>query len=194
MSERHRIPISFARLVAAFPDHAAFPAPALLNSIGGQVRATVRDGDNTCAVRFSYMFNHAGAPIHRVHGDIFWREAAPHPDPATASHAHPTMIKDLFVIRAGDVKKYLTARFGAGTLIWDGYNPTTFKVPFRGVTQGIIVFEWRGAIKDFGATGHADLFRVLLSPDTPPRLTPACVGECYWMHGPMYAYLWQTNP
>lgn len=189
-----RLPVSFSRLAAAFPDHIAFPTPVLLNSIGGQVRAIVRDRDNTCAVRLSYMLNHAGAPIRRVAGDIFWREAAPQVDPATAPHAHPAMTKDLFVIRVGDVKTYLTTRYGPGTLIWDGYHTDTFKVPFAGPTQGIIVFEWRGPVRGFGATGHADLFRLLLSPGSPPVLTPVCVGECFWMDGPMYAYLWEANP
>jgi hypothetical protein len=67
-------------------------------------------------------------------------------------------------------------------------------VNFQKVTQGIVVFEWRGAIKDFGVTGHADLFRLLLAPDNPPRLVPGCIGECYWMHGPMYLYFWETDP
>lgn len=190
---RH-IPFSFTRLAAAFPDHARFPTPALLNSIGGQVRASVKDGENTCAVRLSYTLNHAGAPMKRVAGDIFWREGAARVDPATASHAHPTMVKDLFVIRVADVKEYLTRRYGAGTLIWDGYHPSTFKVPFTGVTQGIVVFEWRGPFREFGASGHADLFRLVLSSATPPMLTPACLGQCYWQGGAMYAYLWETIP
>jgi hypothetical protein len=189
-----RIPISFARLAAAYPDHAAYPTPALLNSIGGQVRAGLRDNANTCAVRLSSMFNHVGAPIRRLARDIYWQEGAPHVDPATVGHAHPTMIKDLFVIRVGDVKTYLTAKYGAGVQIWDGYHPTTFSVPFSGPTQGIVVFEWRGAPKAFGATGHADLFRLVTTPGSPPVLKPICVGECYWMNGPMYLYLWETAP
>lgn len=190
---RH-IPLSFRRLVAAFPDHAGFPAAALLNSIGGQVRQSVRDTDNTCAVRLSYMLNHGGAPLRRLPGPILWRESAPQPGTPMAPGVRPPMVKNLFLIRANDVKEYLSRRYGAGTLIWDGYHPDKFKVPFTGATQGIIVFEWKGPFRDFGALGHADLFRVLLTPGTPPMLTPACVGQCYWQHGPMYAYLWETNP
>ena len=193
---RH-IPLSFTRLAAAYPDHTRFPTPDLLESIGGEVRQSVRDGDNSCAVRMSYTLNHAGAPVQRVAGDIFWRKGAPHVDPATARHAHATMVRDLFVIRVADVKKYLTRKYGEGTLIWDGHHPATFKVPFSGVTQGIVVFDWQGPIigpAGFGATGHADLFRLVLSPGTPPMYTPVCVGECYWQQGPMYAYLWETNP
>ena len=107
------------------------------------------------------------------------------------------MVRDLYVIRVADVKKYLTHRYGEGTLIWDGFHPSTFKVHFTGVTQGIIVFEWRGQImgpNGFGATGHADLFRVVLTPGARPMLTPACAGQCYWEHGPMSAYLWETDP
>jgi hypothetical protein len=87
-------------------------------------------------VRISYTLNNAGAPVQRVAGDILWRESAPRPDSATTRHARPTMLKDVFVIRVADVKKYLTRKYGEGTLIWDGYHPSTFKVPFTGVTQG----------------------------------------------------------
>jgi hypothetical protein len=193
---RH-IPLSFAKLAAAYPSHTAFPTPKLLNAIGGEVRASVRDGDNSCAVRMSYTLNHAGAPVERVSGDIFWRKGAPHQSASTPHHAHPTKVSDLFVVRVADVKKYLTHKYGEGTLIWDGYHPEKFKVPFTRVTQGIVIFEWRGPIagpNGFGATGHADLFRLVLSTGAPPRMTPVCVGECYWEHGPMYAYLWETNP
>lgn len=193
---RH-IPLSFKRLAAAFPDQTRFPTPALLNTIGGEVRASLRDGDNTCAVRLSYTLNQAGYPVQRVAGDIFWRKSVARADPVTARHARPTMVSDLFVVRVADVKKYLISKYGEGTLIWDGYHPATFKVPFTGVTQGIVIFDWRGPItgpSGFGATGHADLFQLVLSTGTPPMYTPACVGHCYWERGPMYAYLWETDP
>ena len=50
---------TFRDLVAHFPGHARFPTPALLNSIGGEVRARLRDGDNTCAIRLSHALNKA---------------------------------------------------------------------------------------------------------------------------------------
>jgi hypothetical protein len=73
-------------------------------------------------------------------------------------------------------------------------KPREFASPIRGVTQGIIVFEWQGNYNEFGAMGHADLFRVLLSPGSPPTLTPGCIGSCYFVSGPMIAQLWETRP
>jgi hypothetical protein len=187
------IPVSFSRLVAAYPDHQGFPAPTLLDAIGGEVRATVRDTDNTCAVRMSYCLNRAGAPIRRVAADVLYRRARSVADPLTPVDRRVTA-GELYVIRAADVRRYLNARYHEGVLIWDGYRADSFKTSFSGVTQGIIVFEWRGRYSDFGASGHADLFRIALTDGQPPVLKPACIGDCYWMKGPMYAYFWETNP
>jgi hypothetical protein len=104
------------------------------------------------------------------------------------------MISDVYMFRVMDVKTYLVSRYGAGTFIYDGRHPDQLTSAIRGVTQGIIVFEWQGKYNDFGALGHADLFRVLLSPGSPPTLTPGCVGHCYFLAGPMIAHFWETRP
>ncbi len=184
-----RIPVSFARLVAAYPDHQRFPTPKLLDSIGGEVRTVVSDVDNTCAVRMSYCLNRAGIPVRRIARGILYRRSRSVADPST-----PIAASELYLIRAGDVRRYLNARFHEGVLIWDGYHADSFKTPINGMTQGIIVFEWRGRYADFNASGHADLFQISVNNGRPPTLRAACVGDCYWMKGPMYAYFWETNP
>lgn len=197
MALRARIPISFAQLEAEYPDKLNFPTPDLLGAVGGEIRSSMRDDANTCAVRLSWAFNHAGHPLQKVGGDIYWRNAEPRIDPKTEGWVRPTILHEVYMIRIGDVKRYLTARYGPGTKIFDGKEPDKFQIPITGPTQGIIVFEWHGAIRGpagFGATGHADLFRVLLSKDRPPTLKPICTGECYWVQGPMLAFLWETNP
>jgi hypothetical protein len=59
---------------------------------------------------------------------------------------------------------------------------------------GPIVVEWRGRWEDFGASGHGDLFHVVLSNGHPPTFTADCIGHCYWAPGPMLAYLWELRP
>jgi hypothetical protein len=107
------------------------------------------------------------------------------------------MKKDLFIFRVMDAKRYLTDRYRPGKMIYDARkDPERFVHPFAGATQGIITFEWRGDPREFGALGHADLFRVILSNDKPPTLIPGCVGHCYWMDtkAPMVAHLWEMSP
>ena len=59
----------------------------------------------------------------------------------------------------------------------------------------ILVFVWSGPYSQFGAFGHVDLFRLWPNDKRPPRLEPACAGECHWwtIGGPMTAFLWETN-
>ena len=184
---------TFSSLVANFPDKHVMPTKALLDSIGGQVRSSLGDDVNTCAIRMSVTLNDSGAPIRSTPG-VHLLKGAPHVVPGTEGHAKPAMASDLFMFRVMDVKTYPVARYGAGKVIYDGRKPGEFASPIRGATQGIIVFEWRGKYNDFGAMGHADLFRVLLSPGSPPTLTPGCVGSCYFLSGPMIAHLWETRP
>jgi Type VI secretion system (T6SS), amidase effector protein 4 len=182
---------SFTTLATNFPDHLKFPTKKLLDTIGGQVRANLGDAINTCAIRLSYALNKSGAPIRPTAGVHF--KGAPHVLESTARHASPSLVSDLYVFRVADMKRYLVGRYGAGTLIYDGRHPDEFAVPFRHPAQGIIIFEWVGRWADFNASGHADLFRVILGDGKPPTLIPACVGNCYWMPGPMLAYLWELR-
>jgi hypothetical protein len=191
-----KIPISYARVAAAYPDKKRYPAPAgnLLDEIGAEVRLAVRDSDNTCAVRLSYAFNHGGLPIKKIGAGIRWLNAAPRIEPGTETWVKPRILHDAYIIRVNDFKAYLTARFGGPVPIWDGYHPEQWKVPFTGSTQGVICFEWKGPPKVFGASGHMDLFRVVLTNDSSPQFVPACVEHCYWQEGPMYASFWEMSP
>ena len=120
--------------------------------------------------------------------------AIPRTEPGTETWVKPNVITDLYIMRVGEFKRYLTARYGAPTPIWDGYHRDKWKVPFMGSTQGVICFEWKGPPKVFGASGHMDLFHFVMNDTTPPQLVPACVEQCYWWDGPMYASFWQMKP
>jgi hypothetical protein len=184
---------TFSTLAANYPDSLRFPTPLLLTGIGGQVRQAIHDGDNTCAIRISRALNLSGAPILATPG-VAMLKGAPQVVPSTANHAMPSTTADLYIYRVLMMKLYLEKWYGPGQLIYSGRHPDTFAVPFRGVTQGIIVFEWQGRPRTFGATGHVDLFRLVLSPGSPPKLTPGCVGHCFFVEGPMLAYLWELRP
>jgi len=188
-----QIPFPFSKLAGEYPTHKAYPAHKLLTEIGGQVRESVKDNENTCAVRMSYAFNHAGLPMHKNGANIYWRSAAPRVDPATATWVKPTVLNDLYMIRVENVKSYLVKEYGQPTLIWDGYTKD-WQTKFHGPTQGIVIFEWRGPPKAFGATGHADLLRMTLAPGQPPSLRAGCVQDCYFMGGPMYVFLFEMLP
>jgi hypothetical protein len=92
----------------------------------------------------TYALNHAGLREGRNGIGAHWCSAAPRVDPATVKWVKPRVLHEAYLIRVGDVKKYLTAAYGDCTLVWDGYTKD-WRTPFTGVTQGIIVFEWRGA-------------------------------------------------
>jgi hypothetical protein len=188
-----KIPISFKKLVAAFPDHDHWTTKKLLDTIAGEVRESLNDSVNTCAVRLSFALNRAGKSVHKVPGVSYYKGGA-YPDPATEGDVHPRMRTDLYVYRVLDMKTYLERQYGAGKLIYDGHHPDKFKVPFTKVTQGIIVFVWQGRWADFNASGHVDLFRVVLVEGKPPRLVPGCVGTCYFETGAMLAYFWEMLP
>jgi Type VI secretion system (T6SS), amidase effector protein 4 len=191
---RPQIPFSFAKLATQFPDHARHSGHQLLTEIGGGVRSILKDTDNTCAVRLSYAMNHAGLTLHRNGAHAYWLHGAPRTDPKTTTWVKPKIIEDLYVIRVPDMQKYLTKEYGEPTLIWDGYTFNDWKVPFRGPTQGICLFAWKGPYAQFQATGHADLFRFVVTADKPPQLHPTCVDQCYFRPGPMYLYLWEMLP
>jgi hypothetical protein len=94
------------------------------------------------------------------------------------------MSSELYMFRVLDVKAYLSSRYGVGKVIYNGRHPDRLSVPIPGTTQGIITFEWQGNYRAFGASGHADLFRVVASPGSPPTLTGGCAGECFFLEGP----------
>jgi len=103
---------------------------------------------------------------------------------------------DLYILRVGDMHKYLDQQYGKGQLIYDAMkdpkNLTNFKAR---ATQGIITFVWGGKPREFGASGHIDLFRVWPNGDQPPRFQSSCQGECYWwtIGGPMTAFFWEMQ-
>jgi hypothetical protein len=153
----HSLP-RFRDLVAHFPDHDHFPTPALLESIGGEVRARIRDGDNTCAIRLSYTLNKAGAPVRMTPG-LHMLKSAPQTVSGTAHHSHPATRPDLYLYRVLEMKQYLVTRYGQGVRLYNGYRPHQFKqpTPIRGATQGIIAFTWEGPFNAFSAAGHMAL-------------------------------------
>jgi hypothetical protein len=103
------------------------------------------------------------------------------------------MKTDLYVFRVNDIRTYLTQRYGAGRLIYDGHRSTKFEGRPHGATQGIIAFVWQGRWADFNASGHVDLYRGVLTGN-PQTLGANCVGTCYFNAGPMLAYFWEMHP
>jgi hypothetical protein len=101
----------------------------------------------------------------------------------------------LYIIRVLDMKRYLETNYGPGRLIYDATKQPRDLVNLSVQTQGIIVFVWSGPYSQFGAFGHVDLFRLWPNGEQPPRLEPACAGECHWwtVGGPMTAFLWKMN-
>lgn len=180
----------YRALLQAYPDKHKIAAKALLDAIGGEVRRSLSDAVNTCALRMSYCLNVAGQKIRRMPG-LYELPGARSPlrSPAPAR-------SDLYVIRAKEMKQYLDVEYGRGTLIYDAARNPKEIVNLQRQTQGVIVFDWEGRPRDFGAGGHVDLFRLWPSGDNLPRLEPACFGECFWwtIGGPMKAYLWETLP
>ncbi len=182
----HRRLPRYTDLVRSYPDKHEVPTKTLLDRIGGQVRRSLNDAVNTCAIRMSVCLNAAGDKIRRMPG-LYQLTGA---QAADARAANP----DIYIVRAKEMKRYLDSRYGAGKPIYDATKDPTHIVGIKVATQGIIVFDWGGRPLDFGAGGHVDLFRLWPNGDKPPRLQPACAGECFWwpVGGPMTAYLWET--
>jgi hypothetical protein len=182
----------FSTLQANYPSKTAMPTKALLDAIGGQVRH-LRNDANTCAIRMSLCLNTSGAPLEHT-GGLYTLAGA---TTSTADH-RPQTSASRFIIRVKDMKTYLDRVYGAGTLVYDArVDPKKIHLGGRKQVQGIVVFEWLGRPRDFSATGHVDLFRVIDRGETmTPQFTPACEGNCYWLEasGPMVAYLWETRP
>ena len=183
---------SYRTLILNYPTNHALPGKQLLDSIGGQVRAQLDDSVNTCAIRMSSALNASGQNITHTPGLHLLKGAAPPKTPRTP-RAAPA---DLCILRVKDIKKYLEKHYGAGKLIYDALKQPKALVNLKTSTQGIIVFVWSGPYGDFGAFGHVDLFRLWPNEGKPPRLEPACAGECFWWTagGPMAAFLWETEP
>jgi hypothetical protein len=184
---------TFSELTANYPNKHEVNTKALLHSIGGQVRASLKDNINTCAIRMSWTLNNCGAPIRPTPG-VHVYKGQPQVAAGTAHHAKPSLIANLYLYRVLDVKTYLTVRYGPGKLIYDGSHPDRLAVPTPGASRGIITFEWQGNYRAFGASGHADLFHVVASSGSPPTLTGGCAGECFFLAGPMIAHFWGTRP
>lgn len=186
---------SFAVLAANYPTKEAVPPRELLTKIGGEVRSSLTDAANTCAVRVSWALNKSNAPIHATPGLYILEGAKPKPGPPLPFA--PATRADRYLVRVGDVKRYLARHYGHGVLIYDARREPN-RVNMRGrKRQGIILFEWLGPINDFGATGHVDLFRVVdQGPDKIPQFLSVCTGQCHWWpnKGPMLAHLWETQP
>jgi hypothetical protein len=85
-----------------------------------------------------------------------------------------------YIVRVPDMKKYLEKHYGLGKLIYDANKRPTELVNLPRQTQGIIVFVWNGVFREFGASGHVDLFRLWPNADQPPRLEPVCAGSDSW--------------
>jgi len=184
----------FSVLSANFPAKSTMDTKALLDAIGGKVRKNLDDSVNTCALRISWCLNKSGQRIERTPGIRVYEGAVEKPNPARARQVPP----DLYLVSADEMRDYMTAHYGAGSLIYDATkSPASITLGGRKVVQGLIVFDWMGRTKDFGASGHVDLFYVLdQGAAASPQFVPACVGACYWQDTkkPMKAFLWEAAP
>jgi Type VI secretion system (T6SS), amidase effector protein 4 len=174
----------FTVLAANYPTKAAMPTKALLDAIGGEVRKSLSDGVNTCALRLSWCLNRSGAKVQKTPGLYILKGGGAQPE--------------LFSVRVGDRIKYLERRHGHGALIYDARTqPNRIALGGRKKVQGVIAFDWQGPVAEFGATGHVDLFHVVdQGAEKRPQFVPACAGQCFWWptKGPMLAHLWETSP
>ena len=166
----------FSTLQTNYPSKSALPTKELLDAIGGQVRH-LRNDANTCALRMSLCLNNSEAPLEHTGG--LYTLAGAKPTTSTADHRPPASTAR-FIIRVRDMKTYLDRVYGAGTLVYDArVDPKKIHLGGRKQVQGIVVFEWLGRPRDFSATGHVDLFRVIDRGETmTPQFTPACEGNC----------------
>jgi hypothetical protein len=182
---------TYSTLLRNYPNKRNVPTKQLLDSIGGQVRGQLDDSVNTCATRISKTLEDSGQPIRRMPG-LYQLSGAKAP----RKLHQPQVPPKLYVIRVMDMKRYLETNYGPGKLIYDATKQPTALTNLPTQTQGIIVFVWSGPYGDFGAFGHVDLFRLWPNGGKPPRLEPACAGECHWwtIGGPMTAFLWETGP
>jgi hypothetical protein len=172
----------FSALKVNYPTKAELNTKQLLDRIGGGVRQALRDDANTCALRVSLCFNRSGAPIVRMPGLYELSGARP---------------PDRYIVRVHDMKTYLERVFGPGRRIYDARSePSKIHLGGQKHVQGVVVFDWLGPPREFGATGHVDLFRVMERTGAMPLFVPACEGTCYWLdeRGPMVADLWETRP
>jgi hypothetical protein len=181
----------YSTLLRNYPNKTNVSTKQLLDAIGGQVRRNLDDSVNTCATRISQTLDQSGQPIRRMPGLY----QLPGALPFRKSH-QPQLSPKLYLIRVMDMKRYLEINYGPGKLIYDATKQPTNLTNLPSQTQGIIAFVWSGPYSQFGAFGHVDLFRLWPNGEKPPRLEPACAGECHWwtIGGPMTASLWETGP
>ena len=178
-------------LASNYPNKHQVSTKTLLDRIGGDVRKTLTDSVNTCGIRISDALNLSSHSIRKMSG-LYQLKAAKPQGTAGNQAAQPS----LYIVRVPDMKKYLEKEYGIGRLIYDADKQPRNLVNIPHQTQGIIVFVWSGVFREFGASGHVDLFHLWPDGENPPRLQPECEGQCYWWTGggPMKAYLWETTP
>lgn len=145
---------------------------------------------NTCAIRMSDALNQSGDPIRRMPG-LFQLAGRTERNIRTGRIASP----NLYILRVGDMHRYLDRQYGEGRLIYDAMTDPKDLVNIHRNTQGIIAFVWSGRPREFGASGHVDLFRIWPNGEKPPRFEATCQSECYWwtIGGPMKAYFWEIQ-
>jgi Type VI secretion system (T6SS), amidase effector protein 4 len=142
----------------------------------------------------SKCLNESGAPLVHLAGLY----ALSGGNAATSLVGHrPGHQKPRFIVRVRDMMIYLQRVYGRGHIVYDARTePKAIHLKGRKHVQGIIVFEWLGPPREFGATGHVDLFSIVdRGPNAAPQFVPACDGECFWLTdaGPMVAHLWETT-
>src|ERR1700690_4183516 len=59
---------AFSSLTKNYPSKREHPTRGFLGTIGGQVRQSLRDDANTCALRMSWCLNKSGAPLVHTAG------------------------------------------------------------------------------------------------------------------------------
>jgi hypothetical protein len=86
---------------------------------------------------------------------------------------------------------YLHGKYGEPVKVFDGTKRTD-KEWLGTVTppiQGIFGYDWEGAIRVFGATGHVDIGR--MRDANVANISDVGTGA-YFMDGPMKVYFWAS--
>ncbi len=154
----------------------------LVKKIGGDVykrlSAIYRNLDemNTCAIRLSYCLNRSGGRITPMHGIRTYKGGDGY----------------LYTISADEMIAYLREKYGQPVKIFDGSKRTanewlgTVTPPI----QGVFGYDWQGAIKLFGATGHVDIGHM---PDANVANIIDIGTGAYFIDGPMKVFFWAAT-
>lgn len=167
----------------AIPDSAAIAGnKELVSQIGGdlyrRLSAIYRDLDamNTCAIRLSYCLNRSGSKVTPTHGVRTYKGGDGY----------------LYTISADEMIAYLRSKYGEPVKIFDGSKRTekewlgTVRPPIK----GIFGYDWQGAIRVFGATGHVDIGRM---PDANVANIIDIGTGAYFIDGPMKVFFWAAS-